>query len=544
MSVHGNQNLLPFFINKITKRSIIQGNDELTLSFYLLTKDIGNNEKIVSFSRLLWPILSIQGVLSTHIMLDGIGIFSKSDKFSNPPRQPLIGHILRNIENRTTVEELTKLLEILTYRDMEAEEIGEGEESEYHSLKINGLINPEFLQTLISIIPLTEYKPIIDYTVLDHSITTEMALNISENYREIVNTMKGNAYRWKSQTELIEKEVGKWLIDLNVQLKDLETRYSSQINKASSTIDPTQIDYQMKLEQDKIDQWSVEEKKKLIESISTLFKTAERSLEEVIKRNKFFVSGDSLKSRVFEDIIPQFQNHFNYLKSEGEKYLESLESLNQRFNEQKEKAIQIDNDANTKIQQLKESLNLKLKDRDKLLTEFQSEKQEKISDLVILKEKIEEMFNKIKEIIDYKHRVCQQEAQELVKWSLNDNQSEMFSRPIQWIYMPIYTMFIENEDTMDENMNILFPGYITNNPDNIYEFLSDAVLNLKNVLNEKVEENMAVRSNFEFSSENKNLMKDSSLQKRIQLGLSKLKEKSLINENIERKIRENLNLLQ
>jgi hypothetical protein len=92
-------------------------------------------------------------------------------------------------------------------------------------------------------------------------------------------------------------------------------------------------------------------------------------------------------------------------------------------------------------------------------------------------------------------------------------------------------------------MNVIFPGYITNNPDNIYEFISDAVLDLKSMLSEIIEDNMAVRSNFEFSSENKNLLKDTNLQKKIQLGLSKLKEKSLINENIDKKIRENLNLL-
>ncbi|MHA2183158.1 MAG: hypothetical protein ACXAAH_17195, partial [Promethearchaeota archaeon] len=458
MSVHGNQYLLPLFMDKISKRSIIKGNDELALSFYLLTKDMGKNEKIVSFSRLLWPILSIQGVLSTHIMLDGLNIFQKSEKFSNPPRQPLIGHILRNIENRTKIEELNKLIEILTYKDMEAEEIGEDEESEYHTLKINGLINPEFLQTLISIIPLIEYTPIIDYTVLDHSITTEMALNISENYREIVNIMKGNAYRWKTQTELIEKEVGKWLVELNVQLKDLEARYSSQMNKASSTIDPTQIDYQVKLEQDKIDQWSVEEKKKVIENISTLFKTLERSLEEIVKKNKFFVSGDSLKSRVFEDVIPHFQNHFNYLRSEGQKFLEAIDGLNQRFIELKDKGFQIDKDVNVRLKQFEESLNFKLKDRDKKLTEFQSEKQEKITALVLSKEKIESLFKKIKDIIENKNKICLQEAQELSKWSLDDNKSELFSRPIQWIYLPIYTMFVENEDTMDEYMNVIFPG--------------------------------------------------------------------------------------
>jgi hypothetical protein len=104
-------------------------------------------------------------------------------------------------------------------------------------------------------------------------------------------------------------------------------------------------------------------------------------------------------------------------------------------------------------------------------------------------------------------------------------------------------MFIENEDNMEEYMNIVFPGYITNNSDNIYEFISDTFLNLKNVLSEIIEENMAIRSNFEFSSESKNFLKDPSFIKKIQLGLSKLKEKSIINQNIESKIRENLNLL-
>lgn len=543
MSVHGNQYLLPFFMNKITKRPVIQGNDELSLTFYLLTKDLNKNEKILSFSRLLWPILSIQGTIGTHIMLDGLGIFNKRDKFSNPPRQPLVGHILRNIENRTKIEELNKLIDILSYKDTEAEDLGEGEESEYQTLKINGLINPEFLQTLIMIIPLIEYKPIIDYTVLDHRITTEIALNISENYRNIINTMKGNAFRWKTQTELIEKEVSKWLIDLNVQLKDLVTRYSSQMNKASSTIDPTQMDHQVKLEQDKIDQWNVEEKKKIIEAISTLFKTSERHLEEMIKKNRFFTSGDSLKSRVYEDVLPHFQNHFNYLEDEGKKFLESLEGLNQRYVDLKERARQIDEEAKVKLERFRESQSLKLKDRDKLLSEFESERKEKISGLKIQEEKIEILFGNINEIIQSKHNACLQEAQELVRWSLNENQSDLFSRPIQWIYLPVYAMFIENEDNMEERMNILFPGYITNDPNNIYEYISDPLMKLKNILIERIEDDMALRSNFEFSSESKNLIKDVNLKKKIQLGVSKLKEKVLINENIEGKIRENLNLL-
>ncbi len=538
--IHGNQYLLPFFIRKDIHQPAIQENDELTLAFYLLSKDLKKNEKILSFSRLLWPLLCVQGVVSTHIILDGLLVFSKKDKFSNPPRQPLIGHLLRNIDNRTKTEQLNKIIEVLTYKDIEAEEIGETEESEYHTLIINGLINPEFLHGLIKIIPLIEYKPITEYTVLDTSITTEGALDIAEQYRNLINAMKGNSLRWKTQIELIGKEAEKWLIDLNVQLKDITLRYSSQISKTTSTIDPTQINDQVKFEQDKIDQWNVNEKKKVIESISTLFKTVEHHLEEMVKNNKFYSHGDTLKSKVFKDLLPHFENHFSYLNEEGQKFIDSLDSLNQRFIELKERAIQIDNEAYRKLESIKESLDMKLKDRNKLLTEFQSEKEENISKLELLKNKIEQSFEKIKEIIQIKQNNCLHEAQALAGWALNDGQSELFSRPIQWIYMPIYAMFIEDEGKMEEYMNILFPGFIRSDPNNIYEAVSDAFISLKNTLTKKLEDNMAIRSNFEFSSERKNLIKDPNLKKIIQTGISKLRNKLFINELIERKIRENI----
>ena len=542
MTVHGNQYLLPYFINMVTNRPSIQGNDELALSFYLLTKDLGKNHRIISFSRLLWPILSIQGVISTHIMLDGLTLFNKEGNLTNPPRQPMVGHILRNIENRTKIEQLTKLIDVLTYKDIEAEEIGEGEESEFQTLQIKGLINPEFLQALIKIIPLIEYNPISDYTVLDTSITTEMALNISENYRKIINTMKGNALRWKTQIDLIEKEVSKWLIDLNVQLKDVESRYSSQITKTSSTIDPNQVDQELKLEQDKIDQWDVNEKKNIIENITTLFKTSERHLEEIVKKNKFFTSGDSLKSRVYEDIIPHFENHFVYLKEEIMKFLESLDSLNQRFIELKKRGLQIDDGAKKKLEQYRGDIKAKLYDRDKLLSKFESEKEAQVSELYSLKEHIESLFNEIKNIVQIKHNKCLQEAQQLTAWSLNDNQSELFSRPIQWIYMPIYAIFFEDKSNFEEYMHLIFPGYITNDPSVMYQEISEQFIALKNLVYEKLESDMGTRSNFEFSCERNNLVKDPNFTKKIQLGLSKLRENGILNDYIEDKVRENINL--
>ncbi|MFX0011963.1 MAG: hypothetical protein ACFE9R_16735, partial [Candidatus Hermodarchaeota archaeon] len=147
MSIHGNQYILPLF-NTSSDIPPIKENDELALAFFLLTKNWKPSEKILSFSKLLWPFLSIQGVLSTHIMLDGLQVLSKEGKLTNPPRQPLIGHVLRNIENLSKIEQLNKIIEILTYKDKGAKEIGEGEESEFQHLEIKGLVEPTFLKTL------------------------------------------------------------------------------------------------------------------------------------------------------------------------------------------------------------------------------------------------------------------------------------------------------------------------------------------------------------------------------------------------------------
>ena len=541
MSIHGNQYLLPLLLRKEPNLPYIYENDELALVFYLLTKDL-KTEKILSFSKLLWPLLSIQGVISTHIILDGLNIFSKTGKFSNPPRQPLIGHILRNIEGKSEIEVLNKIIDVLTYKDIEAEEIGAGEESEYQALTIDGLINPEYLQSIIKIIPYLDYLPITDYSPLDTNITTEDALDISEKYRNTIDTNKGNAFRWETQISLIDKEINKWMTDLTVKLKDVELLYSSQINKTSSTIDNTKVKEQLELEHDKIDQFKVNEKRNLIENTTVLFKTAERNLQEIIKKNRFFSQDDSLKSKAFEDLINPFENHFNYLKEESKTFINNVENLQNKFNELKEQASRIDVEAERKLKELKGDLNTKLHDRDIQLNVLKEEKEEKLAKLTNFQSEIETHINKIKQIIQFKMNNCFQDANSLIDWSIRDTQDELFSKPIQWIYMPVYAMFVEDEDSMEEQMDVIFPGYV-GDITSLYEDLSDSFTGLRTLIKEKIEDDMRIRSNFEFSVEKNNLIKDPDFKKRIEMGISILKNKGLMNDQIEASIKEKLSLI-
>ncbi|MBY8987395.1 MAG: hypothetical protein KGD61_02990, partial [Candidatus Lokiarchaeota archaeon] len=389
-------------------------------------------------------------------------------------------------------------------------------------------------------IPFSEFKSVADYMPLETNFTTEQALEIADKYRNSIDYMKGNALRWNTQIELIGKEVDKWLIEVNVQLKDINSRFSSQITKTSQLIDSGQINDKFALERDKIDQWKVAEKRRVIENISVLFKTAERQLEDIIKKNKSFTHTEILKGKVFNDLTNPFENHFKYLIEEGNNFISSITSLTQKYMELKERAIEIDTEAERKSVDFKSSLDMKLQDRDKDLSDYKEEKQVKISEIKELQNKIEDLYSQIKSIILTKNGNCLQEAQDLVSWSLADNQSELFSRPIVWIYMPLYAMFVENEQTMEEKMVSVFPGFVTNDPNNIYKELSGAMFNLKQAVNERVEEDMALRSNFEFSCENRNILEDSNLNKKIQQGISILRRNSIISGEMEQEIRDKL----
>ncbi|MHA1454853.1 MAG: hypothetical protein ACTSR5_02550 [Promethearchaeota archaeon] len=92
-------------------------------------------------------------------------------------------------------------------------------------------------------------------------------------------------------------------------------------------------------------------------------------------------------------------------------------------------------------------------------------------------------------------------------------------------------------------MRIVFPGNVNQDPNNVFNEISEEIVMLKTQLYEKIEDDMALRSNFEYSCENKNILEDKSLGKKIQQGISILRNKNIINDDIERVIRSNLSNL-
>ena len=254
-----------------------------------------------------------------------------------------------------------------------------------------------------------------------------------------------------------------------------------------------------------------------------------------------FTQEEMLKGRIFDELTPSFENHFKYLIEEGNKFVDTVTSLTEKYMELKEKASEVEIEAENNLKSFKESLEVKLKDRDKHLSEFEQEKQQLISTIEEERHTIESLYNEIKNIIKAKNGNCLQESKDLITWSLNDSQSDLFARPIQWIYMPLYSLFLEDQETGEERMKLLFPGIVSNNPTEMYKELSEELIQLKKRIDEKFEEDIALRSNFEFSAQNKNLLQDKNLNKRIQQGIAVLRNINIFNNDMEQLLRNNLN---
>jgi hypothetical protein len=170
------------------------------------------------------------------------------------------------------------------------------------------------------------------------------------------------------------------------------------------------------------------------------------------------------------------------------------------------------------------------------------EKENKLKKIKLLQQEIEDSFTKIKEIIQKKINDCLQEANDLIDWSIRDTEDELFSKPMQWFYMPIYVMFIEDKSSMEERMLMILPGYV-GTKDKLYEDLSESFAEFKNIIFECVENDMRIRSNFEFSTENKSILREPNFKQQIQMGISILKNKGLMSEQIEKSINEKIDLI-
>lgn len=535
MSVHGDQKILPMYILRLDSVKPATINEEISLAFYFLTKNLKESEKIKTFSRMLLPTIFIQGAISTHIVLEGLMLTGFEKTITNPPRQALAGHILRNVDNRAEVDMLERIIDIITYKDKDAKEVStseeDAEEAEFQQIKLPALLNPSLLNGIKRILPYLTSSPINEYAVLDTLLTTEQALNFAEKYRNIMDLLKGNSLRWQNMIKLIQDEIDKWLIELNVKFKDMEIRYNSEIGKIDKVIDTSIVDERIKDEKDKIDVWVQNQKKSVIETILQQFITVDRKLIDLVKKNKFYTHIETFKANRLEDVSTKVQDHLKFLQESTQGFLEFIESISIQLEEHTNKGIGIDERATSRLKEVEKNLKSELEQKDQKISEFKVEKDSELGQIEEFKKNIEGKFRVIKETVSKKSSDCLREIETLKEWNIEDKESEHLSMPVIWIYLPLYLLLVEDEEEFEERIILSFPGFInkgSSSNESLKEELDPAFNEFLDILNKNIEDDMKIRSNFEFVGDSKNLLDDSRISNKIEKGISALKTRGIL----------------
>lgn len=521
MSIHGIQKFIPFVID--ANHKILDNPVDFVIGLKNCLEQKKNNERVKNISRLAWPLILIHGTTTSHLIIDDVGICNLQTKITNPPRQAIIGHILRNSDNQTYNEMLDHIMNIVMYtesgKSISSAEVKEEEREEFQDIFIKGLVGPELINGIGIVIKKLIEDSISEYSLLESKLSVEIGLELAEKYKECIVLIKANKVRWESLIELIKGPFNEWINTLNVQIKDTELRFKTTITKEESNITEGEVRKLLKTEADIIDQWMLQEKKIILEKIGGSFLPINKLLEELMEGNNKFINTDSFKTIQIEKAVIMAKKQMELLSENIERYKEKLEYQKSTMKVLLEELKNIDNSAKERLSKKELELKTQLAQRNTRIQTISSASENYITDLKEAKSGLIKKLEEIKKIIEQKMDSCDKDLQFFMEYGLSDKVSSI-SQTVLRIFMPVFACLLEDSQG-EERFVFSFPTILEK--DLNCKALSDGMRALQQKTEQIVAEDMKIRSNFEFTIEKNNLLKDNKLKNLVINGLSVLK---------------------
>ncbi|MHA1728600.1 MAG: hypothetical protein ACTSWY_07690 [Promethearchaeota archaeon] len=530
MSIHGNQKFFPFALNSSGK--IIKSSADYAIALKKCLDQRKDGETLVEFSRLAWPLIITQGSPTSHILFDDIGICDLKIEITNSPRQSTIGHVLRNIESRSYEEMLDYIKNIILYTEkgQKIETKNDEETEEFKKVSINAIMPPSITSELGKIWSKIIIAPISHYALLESKYSVEIVLNLSLQYRNNIDIIKGNKIRWKNLKNLIYEPFQKWLNDLSAQIKDNELRYKSTINKEESSITARNVEDLLNSEYDFLQQWGLQQKKGVLEKMGGAFLPIDHLIEKLRNRNKFFVNTERFKTTAVDRAVQAANNHILYVEEIKEKIGDNVENVRKSIKGYMHEIKNIDQEIKERLEKKRLELKTKLAQRNSRILTVSQASEKHIEQLKNAENSLERKFEEINNIIDTKMSDCDQDQQNLLNWGIL-NEIIGSGMSVQRIFLPIFVGSFEDEEE-DERLVFIFPCIVEKD-------LLIKVLNGLEELAKKteriVESDMKTRSNFEFTMERMNLLKNEDCLNIIKDGFTVLKNLGLCDNSISSK---------
>lgn len=530
ISFHGSQKFFSFLLD--SNKFSIKSPADYAVGFKDCIDQMKPNEHMIGFSRLAWPIILTQGDPTNRVIFDDVGICDLNWVITNSPRTSTIGHVLRNVYNRKQTEIFENVKSIILYtEDSKNIEGAQDEElEEFKDLKIASMVSQEIINGFGEIWRGLTVEPISQYSLLESKYSVEIALNLTEKYRQYLNVVRGNRIRWNDLISLIAEPFDEWMRDLRAKIKDTELRYKTSLNKEEISITARDVKKLLNAEYDNLQKWNLQEKKVILEKIGGSFLPIEQIINQLKKKNKFFLNTESFKTFHIDKAVPLVKDHLEFIKDINKKLNEKTAQIEENLEKFIGNIKKIDEQTKKRYENTEIELNSKLVQRDARIEDVRETSKAQIEQLKENEFEIEQKFNEIRNIIIRKMSESENDLRKLLKCGL-DNKIVGEGMPVERIFMPVFVALFEDEEE-DERMVFSFPCIVGNN-------LEITKINGLEVLREKtmslVEEDMKIRSNFEFTMEKINLLNDKKFDKLLQNGFNMLERKGISNKIIANK---------
>jgi len=507
--------------------------------FFRTTHEKLKNTEYTYFSKALWPITLVQNGPEDYIVIDGLNfyLFQFSLTISPNTIQSKISRTLRDSgyyghPGAVSLEEFLKNL--ITSDDL-LKDIEKEEKT------IKGMIEPDVIKGLSTILKIEDQQPVNTLAVIDSAYSTDEVLVISERFREFYNQIQGNINKWKELDELIVSITDVWLINLMKDIEDKEKNMERDIRRKETEAKGAIPDLEHKKSGEFFDltEESLKKRKKLSKEVIEGFRPILRYFEE-IKNNYSKIAmeedpeeiilqisnlfGELSSNKKLDPILSEFKNNLN----SNETSLKELEDgIRKKENEINEKYKKLESEVGTDLPQMKENLQKQLSQHKNMRLEF------------------ENLVNSIRNHITRIISNCENEKNYLKRWTITGKEVNLVM-PISKIYVPLY--FAELEDEDGEEKFIIIPPIIIPREISLadrwvpFEFISSSFSPLiKDRLETVLENNFELRSKFEFSCENKNLLTMEDMDRRVNRGFDLILREKLMDELHLNEVKKNWN---
>ncbi|MHA1386107.1 MAG: hypothetical protein ACTSR3_20320 [Candidatus Helarchaeota archaeon] len=491
------------------------------------------NSKYIFFSKAIWPITIIQADAENYIAVDNLNYFSFSFKISSSPNKGKIGRLLR--DGSPDKEKLPDILdEILSIVDENVQE----------EIQIKGLIDPDVLRGLAVLIKIVEDQPTTYMAKLEEVLSTDNVINISESFKNAIKKVEDNITSWIQIKELVNSITDEWIIDLNKDYSEKAKRSHANIYNLERELRDKILDYEARKSQDyyQLREWQVKQNKKIASEIIDTYPIINKFFEKFINKSK------ELKIVPTEDTDPEDLLSFvlNLIK-DIDQNIPNLKSLLEKtkadMNNIKKEIEALALDIRNQEKKIEDKYKILIDNIKEKIPEVKKQKDKDLTGLELIKEKIEEKTIILKQKIDKILKICENEKNYFKSWTVSGPTVKMVM-PINKIWFPLYVSEVETVDGYEKiiiSPPSLLPNHYTTSERWVpFDFMNTSFKDLlKERLENALEINMELRSNFEFNCSKKNLFTIPEINKKMLRGFDDLFKKNLISKQHIDEIRKN-----